>query len=438
MTLIPYHPVSAYSTTVPSAHHLKPPSVASVRAKFLKNAISATYTLPLDRVLNLTMVEIITLLPNLYKEPPIAHRFINNHMTTAIHFAILSFHRDLNLASDAEETQVREIITESYRRAMRVWYPGWTKASHVAPVGWNPSDLSWENFGPVAMREKGYRAPVAVPFKRLMNGVKELPKGSDKGDLTCALEYTLAHAKVDGQGRTSEWMFPDDIHTILDLCGRTEVEPHSCDRRAVRRWADKVVSKKQQVAVPLPRIMAMQVPTSWEIPLAGGQHCGYAGHVSADTATGQMIAYHLDTADTTFISHIDANTYPLPVRADMFHEVDKLFWLPPGTQQQMVPPVWNQDIDTLVNGTSADMDDLLRSYLSQDLPEPDFLLPESGLLRDFPGPAVDDETDLASAVRFAKQPDQISIDWHFNELHVLAGLLKFEGTIEDDGWLDLD
>jgi hypothetical protein len=450
MTRIPYYPASTYGTMAPPTYHLKYPSAASIRAHFLHNAISATYNLPPGSILNFTMVEIITLLPHLYKEPPIAYRFLNNHMTTGVHFAILSFHRSLDLASDAAEIQAREIISEGYRRAMRVWNPTWTKASHVVPASWDPLVLSMENFEPVAAREKQYRTPAAVPFRRLMDGVKMLPRGSDKGDLTRALEYALAHAKADGHGKVGEWMFPDDIQTILDICGRTEVKPQLGDRRAVRRWADKLGSERSQLTPPPLDMMGMQSPMSRDVSWEDAQQYGYAGYVFVDQSVAtpaaahvipkpqEMLAHHSDCVDTAYVPHIYTNNYPSPTLSDVFCQVGTPFYLPPAMQQQMTPSVGNRDTGTSSTDAVAAMDELLRPYLSHDQPELAFHLPESGLIRDLPEPAVDDVTDLASAVRFAKQPDQVVTDWHFDEVHVLTELLKSGNTVEDDGWLDLN
>jgi hypothetical protein len=447
---MPYFPAGFHNTMAPPTYHHDPLPSPSVRAHFLQNTVSATYLFPPGPVLNFTMVEIITFLPHLYKEPHIAYRFLNNYMTTAIHFAILSAHRTLHLFSDAAEMQAREIITEGYRLAMRKWRPNWTRAAHVVPSSWDALALAVQNVEPVAAREKGYRVPLAVPFRRLMDGVKMAPRGSDRGDLTRAVEFARDNAKVDAEGRAREWMFPDDIQVILDLCGRTEAKLEHGDRRAVRRWTDNMAKKRNQVAPSLPGVAGMQNPASWGASWVGEQQCGYAGFVTADHFVAmpaaahvlleprQMLYNHLRCADAAYAPGFYANNYPSPAPSDPHRQIDKMLYLPPAVEQQMTPPIWNQDVDASSADAAAVMDELLLPYLPHKQTEPAFLLPESGLLRDLPEPASDDETDLATTVRFARQPNQLATDWHFDEVHVLAELLKFDGIVEDDGWLDLD
>jgi hypothetical protein len=449
MTRMPY-PVGFHNTMAPPTYHLDTSPPTSVRAHFLQNTVSATYSFPPGPVLNFTMVEIITFLPHLYKEPHIAYRFLNNYMTTAIHFAILSAHRSLHLVSDAAATQAREIITEGYRLAMRKWRPNWTRAAHVVPSGWDALALAVHNVEPVAAREEGYRVPPAVPFRRLMDGVRMAPRGSDKGDLTRAVEFARDNAKVDAEARVREWMFPDDIQVILDLCGRTEATLEHGDRRAVRRWSDNMAKGRNQVAPLLPGVAEMQHPTFWGASWVDEQRYEYAGFETADhfvtmpTAAHvlleprQMLCHHLQCTDNAYSPGFYADNYPSPIPSDPYHQIDKMFYLPPAIEQQTTTPIWNQVVDVSSDDAVAVMDELLRPYLPHKQPEPAFLLPESGLLRDLPEPASDDETDLAITVRFARQPNQLATDWHFDEVHVLAELLKFDGIVEDDGWLDLD
>lgn len=198
---------------------------------FLRNLPGHCYTLP-NVTLNFTLVEIIVLLPNWFKNKVIAARFMNNYLTAKVHFAIFEEHRECNFSSDYKREKAKKTITDEYRKTMRSIQnnSGWTKAKHVAPLGWNPMLLSMDGFVPDDTTYPGYLHPPAIPFRDLMIGVKKLPDGTNAGDLTRALQFALE--------RPENLMFPDDLPGILDHIGRTQITVAHTDRPIVRAYVD--------------------------------------------------------------------------------------------------------------------------------------------------------------------------------------------------------
>jgi hypothetical protein len=279
-----------------------------------------------------------------------------------------------------------------------------------------------------------------------------MPQGSDAGDLTRALEFALV--------QTQTLMYPDDIHKILGAIGRTQVTLQHTDRRVVRRYTESLVMKKHQQitlpkeaaarqivpreATPQPVVVSPQPVVSVSPPTPNAQACGYTGFAPANQSVAVSAAHvfleptqtqehRSNYTEANYATATHSNAHP-PVSPNAYYEVDKLFCLP-HIEQHLALPSSDQDIDAF-SGNSFEIDELLRPYLFQDNPEPTFLLPESGLLRDIPE-SVLDGSDFSRAVQFARQSDQVNTDWHVDEVHVLSELLKFDGNFEE-GWLDLD
>ncbi|KAF3044960.1 hypothetical protein E8E11_005181 [Didymella keratinophila] len=200
---------------------------------FLRNLPGHCYTLP-NVPLNFTLVEIIVLLPNWFKNKNIALRFMSNYLTANLHFAIFEEHRECNFKDDYEREKAKKTITDEYRKAMRS-HPqnrSWTKAKHSEPLGWDPKLIAMGGFVPDDARLPQYHRLPSVPLHDLMIGVKKLPEGTNAGDLTRCVQFALT--------RPEDFVFPDDLPRILDHVGRTKVTTAHTDRAIVRAYTDRM------------------------------------------------------------------------------------------------------------------------------------------------------------------------------------------------------
>ena len=208
---------------------------------FLRNLPAHCYTLP-NVPLNFTLVEIIVLLPNWFKNRALAARFMNNNINATIHFMILEEHREIEFATEAEKDKARKTLTDEYRKAMRKTFGGsWTKLKHAAPHGWDPLLLAMDGFVPDDAKLQTYRWPASIPFHDLMVGVKKLPEGARAGDLTRALHYA--------QQQSNDYMFPEGLPMILDIIGRTKITNAHTDCSIMQHY----VALKDNVNKPLPK-----------------------------------------------------------------------------------------------------------------------------------------------------------------------------------------
>jgi hypothetical protein len=213
-----------------------------MRSTYLYSLPEHAYVLPAGPTLNFTLADLFVLLPIWFKNIQIAARALNNGVSASVHFEILRKHRALNIPK-AEPSRLSNIISDSYRRTMRRSDGRWTKASHRAPEDWDPINMSVNNFVPDAASVSGSRAKLPVPlslpipFKDLMKDVTKLPQGPDAGDLTRAVEFAINDQKLSSNGGMSEWMFPTDIHTILNHIGYTTITDDHLDASAVVRYS---------------------------------------------------------------------------------------------------------------------------------------------------------------------------------------------------------
>ncbi|KAH7385318.1 hypothetical protein DE146DRAFT_621523 [Phaeosphaeria sp. MPI-PUGE-AT-0046c] len=214
------------------------PAKSAPRLPFLLKAPEHTYVMSQgSHELNFTAVEILTLLPNWVKNEDIAARFMNNGLDSGVHIAMLEENQGLNIPTN-EIPRVKDGITALYRRAMRKTNSTWKKVDHKAPDNWDPRSISVDQFVPDEIRKNGAKAQQpSIAFSDLANGIKRLPQGANAGDLTHALEYALSNEKPSPyHGVTTDWMFPDDIHTILQQQGYITVTDDHSDRAAFKRY----------------------------------------------------------------------------------------------------------------------------------------------------------------------------------------------------------
>lgn len=214
----------------------KPPAS---RAKLFGDLPNHDYLLPTGQLLNFTLAEIIVLLPNWIRNRDIAARFLNNGIDSAVHLAIVEKYRYLKVPSE----RLRDRINDTYRRAMRLNHPTWSKVSHRTPGGWNVNIIAVNNFLPEVAREPGYVAPPPIPFKDLAYGLKMLPGANDAADLSRAVVFALED-HFDEHDNILEFLFPDHLQLILDHIGRTTITQEQTDPSIISRFREV----RQQVA----------------------------------------------------------------------------------------------------------------------------------------------------------------------------------------------
>jgi hypothetical protein len=188
---------------------------------YLNGFPSYAYIMPTGPALNFTMVDIIVILPNWFSNQQIMDRFMNNGLTPVVHVAILQEHRAMDNMSSDEIAKLREGCSDEYRRVMRTMNPSWKRVSHTVPASWDSQNIAVNHFLPDVARSPRYSAPKPISFKDLMVGIKKLPEGEDAGDLTRALNFALRNQKTDTDGLEVDYMFPDDIHAIINHIGPT-------------------------------------------------------------------------------------------------------------------------------------------------------------------------------------------------------------------------
>lgn len=401
---------------------------------FLRNLPSHCYALP-SVTLNFTIVELIVLLPNWFKNKAIAARFMNNHITAGLHFMILEEHRDLQLATEVEKHKARKTVADEYRRVMRKTFEGWTKLNHKAPLGWDENLMAMDGFVPDDVKMKGYRRPAPIPFCDLTVGVKKLPEGTHAGDLTRALQFALDHSSMT-------YMFPDDLPAILDHIGRTQITAAHTDRVIVGRYAK--MKQKQDHAKKYPPHFYAARPTVDELISrirashgisynnkkarieARSSYQGEKHAVAAPVNTdGQSSHSYHDGHSKAEMQSKQGQTAPA---ARMVNEQPGL---PPKDAVEAVRPHGiKRSYSEYTDDSSETMDALLRPHLRQE----DNHLPNQPasphhapcqLLHDcVEGNVGFDGSPLANAARYAQRPDQIGTDWYVENVPWLAQLLN--------------
>lgn len=208
---------------------------------YLQSKPDYIYNMPGGTLLNFTLVEVIALLVNWFKVyPDLAERFLNNGLTSGTHMIILEEHRNIFML-EKDRNRTKDLISDGYRRSMRKINEAWTKAKHKKPQGWDGNALSVNHL----THEKGGKAR-PIPMKVLMNDIKHLPQGHDAGDLTRALQYAISNQKRGPNAEFLDWLFPDDLHTILGHIGYTTITLNHLDEAAVARF-DTICKQKEQL-----------------------------------------------------------------------------------------------------------------------------------------------------------------------------------------------
>jgi hypothetical protein len=347
---------------------------------FLGDLPAHCYTLP-GVPLNFTIVEILVLLPNWFKNKALCARFLNNNLTGSIHFMILEEHRELQFGSEHDRERARKWLTDEYRKAMRKINKDWTKATHVKPAGWQPTAMGVDGFTPDDMDAPGYRRVPSILFKDLAIGVKKMPEGPAAGDLTRALLFALES--------NQDYLFPEDLPTILDYIGRTNITTAHTDRPIVHTYSE----------------LKLQEDTRNRALRQQYNQANQAAH--AQPTLQQMAQQALDYGAQNLWQNIPQSVEAVPGNQALSH------------------PVENAQVDQ----SSENMVGLLCQHLN---PEFDMVvIPPTGLdyahdflLRDcIEGNIAFDGSPLARAARFAQREDQMQVTWCVGHVPLLNQLL---------------
>lgn len=370
---------------------------------FLRNLPGHCYTLP-NVPLNFTLVDIIVFLPNWFKNKNIALRFMSNHLTANVHFAIFEEHRECNFKDDYEREKAKKTITDEYRKAMRS-HPqnrGWTKAKHTEPLGWDPKLIAMDGFVPDDARLPTYRQLPPVPLRDLMIGVKKLPEGTHAGDLTRCVQFALT--------RPEDFVFPDDLPRILDHVGRTEVTTAHTDRLVVRAYAEHM---RKQADANRPQRDWAEAERTTRVARE---------KMRADVSQLQTGPSKLQTQVQQNIAS-ETSHYPTPP--------PQIMMTPPSVQMESHPQ------SAAVDHSDAEMEALLRSYIQGgiEMPTPPASPPPPyhpcRLLREcIEGHVAFDGSSLARAARFAQRPDQFGTEWYVENVPMLVQLLDSAPHLE--------
>ncbi|KAG9203368.1 hypothetical protein G6514_003021 [Epicoccum nigrum] len=381
---------------------------------FLSDLPAHCYELP-KGVLNFTIVEILVLLPNWFKNKALCARFLNNNLTGHIHFMILEEHRELQLGSEYERERARKWITDEYRKAMRKIVPDWIKAKHVVAADWVSTAIGMDGFCPDDVDSRGYRRVPSILFKDLAIGVKKMPEGPAAGDLTRALLFALENKQ--------DYSFPEDLPTILDYIGRTHITKAHTDRPLVRVYAERKrqedIRKRQEDISH--RTFRQQSNNANRAAQTQPISEGYA------PANQQGIAAH----DGTMFQMRDPFTLQHMAQQTLDYGAQNLWQdTPQGVEAVPGNRVLSHPVEDVQGDRSGDdMFHLLHQHLT---PKFDMVvIPPTGLqyapdfqLRDcIEGNIAFDGSPLARAAKFAQREDQMGVLWCVEHVPLLNQLL---------------
>ena len=377
---------------------------------FLGDLPAHCYKLP-GVPLNFTIVEILVLLPNWFKNKALCARFLNNNLTGSIHFMILEEHRELQFGSEHDRERACRWITAEYRKAMRKIDKNWTKATHVTPADWHLTDIGMDGFTPDDVDAPGYRRLPSILFKDLAIGVKKMPEGPAAGDLTRALLFAVENKQ--------DYMFPEDLPTILDYIGRTQITTAHTDRPIVRAYSERKIQEDERN-----RALRYQSNTASQVAQAQPPPSGYV----AAQANQQGIAVH---DGTTKLQMQDPSTLQKMAQQALDYGAQNLWQNAPqsGEAAPGDQPLVHRAENLQVDRSDDDMVSLLRQHLDTEFEM--VTIPPTGLeyapdfqLRDcIEGNIAFDGSPLARAAKFAQREDQLGVMWCVVHVPLLSSLL---------------
>ncbi|KAH7351381.1 hypothetical protein BKA66DRAFT_516301 [Pyrenochaeta sp. MPI-SDFR-AT-0127] len=197
--------------------------------QFGSNASSRNMRFPAKA--NITVVELLTFLPNSIQCADVIYRLISNGGTHRTLWAIMTIQRDLLIEWSASHCGI--LLCKTMENA---GYQGWTVGSHnmypeLKKATWDEANLDVNGFRTPGQVNGKHSAPPPIPFKSLNTGVRRMPTGYDALDLTRMVQYCV-------QNPSQLWLYPDDFEALLNRLGGPVVRrKEHLDRAAFDRWA---------------------------------------------------------------------------------------------------------------------------------------------------------------------------------------------------------
>lgn len=239
---------------------------------------------------NFTVVEINVLLPKWYQESMMSWRFCNNGLHPPAHKAMVQAHWKIPIPELDSKGKLKEswplrnticcgyisgIKGNGWKEEAKDWLAWrkrkddakklgqnfselepqndpiweWERKKHekqYKPRGWDKTNISVDQFQPDRIRTgKDTMTQPSIAFKELKHAkILKLPEGDDAGDLTRALNFALTHQRYLRNGRVGNYLFPDHIHEILDIVGRTPITEEHQDPACIKRY-DELAKARQ-------------------------------------------------------------------------------------------------------------------------------------------------------------------------------------------------
>ncbi|KAG9382462.1 hypothetical protein PtrSN002B_010034 [Pyrenophora tritici-repentis] len=195
---------------------------------------------------NVTVIELLTYLPNSIHCADFVHRFFANDGSFPLLCAIVNQQR--NLSSEWGKHGGRQSMYDAIKRAenkrwgtnsLATLHKQRNKTQDEASVdvgGYKTPGQLW----------KKQKVVKNVPFRNLALDVKQIPQGDDALDLTRMVRYY-------GEHPLEPWLYPDDCDALLGLLGGpSAIRPGHTDREAFKR---RTQVKSSQGHDPQPNVL---------------------------------------------------------------------------------------------------------------------------------------------------------------------------------------
>jgi hypothetical protein len=199
-------------------------------------------TLPFPTA-NLTLVELLTFLPQSLKTWPVIDRLITAGATTSLLTRIINEHRHMPHGAISNNSVYRMMRGSMDKRGkIDARYANWSVKKHtsvVPPTAFEPASISVAGFEAPG-RDDG--AVMCIRLRDLAQGVSVMPQGDDALDLTRCVAYALRYSAED-------WTYPDDMTFVLGLleeAGPWAVREENWDRSAIARFSGVDAKRKRR------------------------------------------------------------------------------------------------------------------------------------------------------------------------------------------------
>jgi hypothetical protein len=216
---------------------------------------------------NITIVEILTFLPNSIRNSDICDRIVYNGLVAETVANIYNHHRDLPRDEITVNTTLKMLQwskrnLHSYTKNSGTnWTPS-RAYDNDRPVTWDATKLSLEGFKlNIEYKPKNnHTKEDGVPFEQLGADVDNMPAGYDALDLTRCVEHAVKHPNT--------YIFPRDFASLTEqLGGRKTVKFGHLDRAAAARWTQKSNTFRRRLkAHPITEDDGSPVPQASDYP----------------------------------------------------------------------------------------------------------------------------------------------------------------------------